>query len=130
MRVLRYHHLTALYVMVDDTIGVSQRLHGGRPSVLRDSEVITILIFNLLTVQQHTIRQIYDWVTQYHASDFPFVPNYQNFIKHCHRVIPQLAMILDSLLITNAALRFMDSTMLEVCKLVRRKFHRVARGYD
>jgi hypothetical protein len=37
--------------------------------------------------------------------------------------------LLRSLLVTKASLRFMDATMLPVCKLVRRKWHRVARGY-
>lgn len=50
-------------------------------------------------------------------------------MKHCHRAIPALNAVLGVLLAKEARLRFLDSTMLEVCKLVRRKFHRVARGY-
>jgi hypothetical protein len=90
---------------------------------------VTILAFNLLTVQQQTLRQVYDWVSQYHHSDFPHLPNYQNFVKHCHRVVPQLNLLLADLLADRASLRFMDSTMLEVCRLVRRKWHKVARSY-
>jgi hypothetical protein len=90
---------------------------------------VTILIFNLLTCQQQTLRQIYDWVYQYHGSDFPNLPTYQNFVKHCHRLVPRLNQLLTSLLARKAELRFMDSTMLKVCELVRRKFHRTARGY-
>jgi len=115
--------------MVDDAVASSTRPKGGRPSILRDSEVVTILAFNLLTVQQQTLRQIYDWARQYHSGDFPHLPNYQNFLKHCHRVVPMLARLLDELLASGAKLRFMDSTMLEVCRLVRRRWHRVARGY-
>jgi hypothetical protein len=129
MRVLRSHHILPIYVMVDDALASDNNRKTGRPAVLRDSEVVTILVFNLLACQQQTIRQIYDWVSQYHASDFPQLPNYQNFLKHCHRIIPRIAHILDSLLMGEAQLRFMDSTMLEVCRLVRRKWHRVARGY-
>ena len=129
MRVLRSHHILPLFVMVDDAVTSSSHPKGGRPSALRDSEVITILTFNLFCCQQQTIRQIYDWVTQYHHSDFPNLPNYQNFLKHCHRVVPQLALLLDGILEGEARLRFMDSTMLEVCRLVRRQWHRVARGY-
>ncbi len=129
MRVLRYHHILPLYVMVDDELLPAAKPNGGRPSVLRDSEIITILVFNLLTCRQQTLRQIYDWVSQYHAADFPKLPNYQNFVAHCHRVIPQLAKLLDALLMHEAELRFMDSTMLEVCRLVRRRWHKVARGY-
>src|SRR5437868_5332554 len=131
MRVLRKHHILPLYVWIDDAVAPATQVERktGRPAVLRDSEVITILVFNLLTCQQQTIRQIYDWVSQYHARDFPKLPNYQNFLKHCHRVVPQIGYILDGLLESEAQLRFMDSTMLEVCRLVRRKWHRVARGY-
>jgi hypothetical protein len=133
MRVLRKHHILPLYVWVDDAVASTSQTKskpkGGRPAILRDSELITILAFNLLTVQQQTLRQVYDWVRQYHHLDFPSLPNYQNFVKHCHRVVPHLAALLNSLLETKASLRFMDSTMLEVCRLVRRKWHRVTRGY-
>jgi hypothetical protein len=128
MRVLHSHSLIPLFVWVDDSLPI-QSVRRGRKATLRDSEVITILVFNLLTCQQQTIRQIYDWVIQYHQTDFPTLPNYQNFLKHCHRIISQINFILDGLLESEAQLRFMDSTMLEVCKLVRRKYHRVARGY-
>lgn len=129
MRVLRSHHLIPLFVMVDDALPETAKPLGGRPSILRDSEVVTILAFNLLTVQQQTLRQIYSWAQQYHQSDFPSLPNYQNFVKHCHRLIPVLNQLLSDLLIHDVELRFMDSTIIEVCTLLRRKFHRVARGY-
>lgn len=72
---------------------------------------------------------MYGWVRQYHSDDFPGLPNYQNFVKHCHRIVPALERFLSGLFASRAQLRFMDSTMLEVCKLVRRSSHRVARGY-
>ena len=133
MRVLHSHHILPLFVWVDDAVASlpktekAIRQQGGRPATLRDSEVVTILVFNLLTVQQHTLRQIYDWIGQYHAADFPHLPSYQNFVAHCHRVYPVLRKLLRSLLKDRAALRFMDATMLPVCKLVRRRWHRVAR---
>lgn len=61
--------------MIDDTLVSLPNSKGGRPSVLKDSEVITILVFNILTVQQKTLRQIYDWIHQYHSSEFPKMPN-------------------------------------------------------
>lgn len=128
MRALRSHHILPLYCMVDDSLE-SKAVGRGRKATLRDSEVVTILAFNLLTCQQQTLRQVYDWVSQYHSSDFPVLPTYQNFVKHCHRLIPTLAGVLNSLLVSHAELRFMDSTMLEVCALVRRKCHKVAKGY-
>lgn len=130
MPVLHSHHILPLFVWVDDAVASAgqTRKKIGRPSRLRDSEVITLLVFNLFTAQQQTIRQIYDWTYQYHQTDFPSLPNYQNFLKHCHRIVPQIGSILDGLLMREAQLRFMDSTMLEVCKLVRQKFHKTARG--
>jgi hypothetical protein len=127
MRTLRSHHILPLFVWVDDSLVLASK-RVGRPSVLHDSEVVTILVFNLLTVQQQTLRQVYDWVCQYHQSEFPALPNYQNFVAHCHRLLPALNQLLGGLLQHEASLRFMDSTMLEVCRLVRRKWHRVARG--
>lgn len=132
MPMLHSHNILPLYVWVDDALAsaaqTKKNLHGGRPPVLRDSEVVTILSFNLLTCQQQTLRQIYDWTKQYHQDDFPHLPNYQNFVKHCHRCLPVLDQLLSGLLVSGAKLRFLDSTMLEVCKLVRRRWHRVARG--
>ena len=128
MRVLHPHHLIPLFVMVDDHLPLAS-IGRGRKATLSDSEVITILTFNLFTAQQQTLQQVYDWVNQYHRSDFPKLPTYQNFVAHCHRVVPLLAALLDELLETKSSLRFMDSTMLEVCRLVRRRFHRVAKGY-
>jgi hypothetical protein len=132
MQMLHSHHILPLYVWVDDALAsaaqTNKKTHGGRPSVLRDSEIITILSFNLLTCQQQTLRQVYDWAIQYHSADFPRLPNYQNFVKHCHRCLPLLNRLLGDILVSGAKLRFLDSTMLEVCKLVRRRWHRVARG--
>lgn len=63
----------------------------------------------------------------YHLSDFPCIPKYSGFIDHCHRIIPLLYSLLEYFLADQAPLRFMDSTMLEVCKLVRVDSHKVAR---
>jgi hypothetical protein len=114
--------------MVDDSLE-NKPAGRGRKATLNDSEVVTILAFNLLTCQQQTLRQVYGWVSQYHASDFPNLPNYQNFVKHCHRLVPTPAAMLNGLLASEAELRLMDSTMLEVCRLVRKRRHKVARGY-
>lgn len=130
MRVLHSHHILPLYVWVDDALASADQTKKkiGRPSVLRDSEIVTILAFNLMTVQQQTLRQVYDWANQYHSTDFPHLPAYQNFVAHCHRIMPLLNRLLCNLLESEAQLRFMDATMLPVCKLVRRRWHRVARG--
>jgi hypothetical protein len=115
--------------MVDDNLPKSlSRSIGGRKSILRNSEVVTILVFSLFQSQQQTLKQIYSFISYYHHQDFPYLPNYQNFVKHCHRVLPLMKDLLDNLLCNDAKLRFMDSTMLEVCRIVRKRFHKVAKA--
>lgn len=100
MRVSRIHSLIALYVSINDQL--TPVVHRGRQAMLRGSEVITILSFNLFVSQRHTIRQIYDWVVQYHQRGFPRLPRYQNSLKHCHRVVLQIGGILNTLLMCEA----------------------------
>jgi len=126
---LQSHHITDIYVVVDDNFPTRSKPKGGRPSVLRDSEVATILIWNCLCkVRQKTLKDIYDWVELEHAHDFPKRPSYQAFVDQCHQIIPSLLEFLSSLLATGTPLRFVDSTMLEVCKLVRKDRHKVAKA--
>jgi hypothetical protein len=58
MAVLHSHHILPLYVWIDDALASATQTNTkpGRPATLRDSEVVTILTFNLLTVQQQTLR--------------------------------------------------------------------------
>jgi len=60
MPMLRSHHIVPLYIWVDDAVASADQAEKktGRPPVLRDSEVVTILVFSLLTVQQQTLRQV------------------------------------------------------------------------
>jgi hypothetical protein len=125
---LQSHHITDLYVLVDDLIVDSPKPLGGRPTVLKDSEIITILIWNTLLVKQKTLKNIYKWVNFYHRKEFPKLPVYSNFIRHCHRVLPQLIYVLQFLLMTDDPIKLVDSTMLEVCKLVRADNHKVAKN--
>jgi hypothetical protein len=61
---LQSHHIVDLYTWVDDVVPQPARPKGGRPPVLRDSEVVTILVWNSLTVTQKTLKGIYDWVVR------------------------------------------------------------------
>jgi hypothetical protein len=124
---LQSHRITDLYCAVDDMLLKTANAKGGRPSVLCNSEVITILAWNTLVVKQKTIKDIYQWVTRYHQQEFPKMPNYQSFVAHCHRVIPDIGYVLESLLKTTAYVRIMDSTMIPVCKKYRADSHKVAK---
>jgi hypothetical protein len=79
-------------------------------------------------VHQKTLKNIYKWVGMYHTAEFPRIPKYSAFVDHCHRVIPQLLYILEIFLSKKKSLRFVDSTMIPVCKLVRANTHKVAKS--
>lgn len=125
---LQQHHITNIYVWVDDAFPQNPKPHGGRPTILKDSELVTILIWNTLTVRQKTLKDMYRWICLYHRNEFPTLPSYSAFVAHCHRVMPMLWTILEQRMATDAPLVFMDSTMIEVCKLVRADRHKVAKG--
>lgn len=74
------------------------------------------------------IKNIYKFIQQYHRRDFPKIPDYSNFVRHGQRMIPLMVEVLGQSFDTQAQLRFVDSTMIPVCKKIRAKSHRVARG--
>lgn len=49
-------------------------------------------------------------------------------MAHAHRLLPVLCQLLRTTLSTASPLRFVDSTMLPVCRLIRADRHEVARG--
>ena len=124
---LQKHHITDLYVMVDNLLPAKQSTKG-RPVLLSDSELITILIWNVLVMKQKTLKDIYRWIKMYHQEEFPRLPKYQGFVVCCHRVIPLLLWFLEQLLTKQTTVRFMDSTMLEVCKMVRANRHKTCKN--
>jgi len=124
---LQKHHITDLYVWVDDLLPAKQSVKG-RPVLLSDSELITILIWNVLVMRQKTLKDIYKWIEMYHREEFPRLPKYQGFVVCCHRTIPLLLWFLEQLLAKQTAIRFMDSTMLEVCKMVRADSHKTCKN--
>src|SRR5258708_73799 len=129
MSAIQKQHIVDLFVWVDDAVASADQTEKGigRPPTLRDSELLTILIWDGLTEPHKTLRAVYAWIARDYADCFPKLPAYQNFVAHCHRLLPVLVEILGSLLSSGAPLRFCDSTMLEVCKLVRADRHKVAR---
>lgn len=126
MREIQKHHIVDLYVWVDDTLSEPPR--AGRPSVLRNSELITIIIWDGLNEPHKNLSAIYTWIQRDYPDYFPRLPRYQNFVAHCHRLLPQLIRLLQGLLASDAPLRFADSTMLPVSKLIRADRHKVAKG--
>lgn len=126
MQALQKQHIVDVFVWVDDSL--AKRVQTGRPSALSDSELLTILIWDGLTEPHKNLSAVYTWISREYTDCFPRLPKYQNFVAHVHRLLPQMVWILQTLLVANAPLRFADSTMLPVCKLIRANRHKVAKG--
>jgi len=126
MRALQKHHIVDIYVWVDDCL--PKEIKPGVKSILRDSELLTILIWDGLNEPHKNLSSIYSWITREYNDYFPKLPKYQNFVAHCHRLMPKLIWMLQLFLASDAQLRFADSTMLPVCKPIRADRHKVAKG--
>src|SRR5262245_17119397 len=109
MDALQKQHIVDLFIWVDDSL-LKQMVapKGGRPSVLSDSELLTILIWDGLCEPHKNLSSVYAWIEREYRDCFPKLPKYQNFVAHVHRLLPQMVWLLQSLLVTNAPLRFAD----------------------
>jgi hypothetical protein len=125
---LESHHIVDLFCLVDDLLPKSDRCRGGRPAILRDSELVTLLLWNVLVLHQKTIKDIWRFTSLHLQSEFPRLPSYNAFLDHCHRVAPQMLWLLRELLCATEPVKIADSTMLEVCKLHRSSSHKVAKN--
>lgn len=134
MRILTKNNIIDLFVWVDDnlpkelTYAALTEKKVGRPACLSVSETITILLFSNLTAPQKLLKDVWKWAKTNHSEDFN-LPCYSKFVEHCHKAIPQMAELLKSLLNNTASIRFIDSTMLPVCRDCRADEHRVAKDY-
>ena len=128
MRVLHSHHITNLVSVIDSFLPRQTVCpKGGRPVVLHINETIALLLFSSFVAPQRTIKGVYTWAQTYYYRRFR-LPSYKSFVRKCHQALPGMCFVLDKLLIKDAQLRFMDSTMLHVCKLIRADRHKVAKG--
>lgn len=126
---LHPQHITDLFVGIDDLIPTQARNPlGGRPAVLTNSELVTLLVWNTLVLHQKTIKDLHTFASFYLRAEFPELPKYQGFLAHCHRAAPVMFSVLQFLLCADAPIKLLDSTMLPVCKLKRAEKHRVAAG--
>jgi hypothetical protein len=142
MRILQKHNIIDIFVWVDDSLPKELRYSSksvikgsgssnrkvGRPAALSVSEIITILLFSNLTAPQRLLKGIWKWAITNHNDDFK-LPCYSKFVECCHRAIPHMGRLLKELLISDASLRFIDSTILPVCRRCRADGHKVAKGY-
>lgn len=129
MPLLQTHHIVDLYYWVDNHIKKRDLSVGGRPCIISDSELITLLIWNVLVLHHKTLKDIHSFTGMYLDKEFPELPKYNAFVKQCHRVMPRMLLLLVGLTQHEAPLRFIDSTMLPVCTNHRSDSHKVARGW-
>lgn len=125
---LQLHHITDIFVLVDDSLPKEKHLTVGRPTTLSNSEIVTIMIWNSLTVRQKNLKDIWKYTLLHLNQEFPSFPKYNAFLNHCHRVLPLLIYVLENILLDKTKLRFVDATMLPVCKLKRSDSHQVAKN--
>jgi hypothetical protein len=126
MLLLRRQHIVDLYLWVEDLLP-KEEVGPGRPALLTNSELVTLLIWNVLTLRQKTLKDLHRHAELDLRHAFPHLPQYSAFVDHCHRVLPLLFGLLQVLLCTTEAIRIVDSTMLPVCKLHRAKRYKVAK---
>jgi len=127
---LQKDHITDLFVWLDDLIKdkkLVSKSKVGRPSSLTDSEITTLVIWNVLFLHQKTIQDLYNYSKMHLESEFPNIPTYNAFLDHCHRITGILTVLLQSMLNKKSAIKFADSTMIEVCKLHRVDDYKVAK---
>jgi Transposase DDE domain len=126
---LQVHHIVDLYCWVDNMLPKQPSSPlGGRPALLQNSELVTLLLWDTVLLHQKTLKDLYTFASLYLRCEFPQLPKYNAFLEHCKRVTPPMFELLSRILLNEAPLRFMDSTMLPVCKLERSSFHKVARS--
>src|SRR5437868_7719611 len=109
---LESHHIVDLFVVIDDMTSEPVRPQGGRPKLVRDSEIITLLIWNCLSrTRQRTLKDIFNWAMMYHRGDVPKLGTYGAFVAHCQRLVPRLLELLGQVL-APAEIQLVDSTKL------------------
>lgn len=118
--------IITLYTIVDDCLPGKVK-KTGRPSSLTDVEMVTLLVWCTAFIRSRTIKDMYEFIRLYHLHDFPNLPDYSSFVRHCSRLNPLLCKLLSDSLDIDSVLQFVDSTMLPVCRTVRADSHKVAK---
>lgn len=124
MRALEKHHITDLYVLVDCLLPAEREF--GRPGITT-REVVTLLVFNTLTDFQPLLKEVHAWARRHYRAEFPKLPNYSAFVDRVNQAYPWFFLVLQSLLVADSPVRFLDSTKVPVCSNHRADTYKVAR---
>jgi len=95
---------------------------------LSPSEILTILIWDGLTEPHKTLKDTYRFIRREYGDCFPHMPSYKSFVLSLHAYLEIMTAFLMGILDYSAQLRFVDATMLPVCKLARMDSHKVAKA--
>jgi Transposase DDE domain len=129
MRLLNLNDIIPIYFRIDKELfplGHTQAI--GRPPTLNISETVTVLVWNVLAVKQKTLKSIFEYTSIHLHTVFPRISSYRAFLDCCHRALPLMLSLLSSLLAASATVKFVDSTMIPVCRNVRAGRHKVSKG--
>ena len=124
---LEAHHIVPLRNWVADHLPTQHYPRGGRPPILSDSNLLTILLWDTIVLHHKTLKDLHTFSRLYLRSEFPCLPKYSGFVAHCHRVLPKMWDLLHELCV-DRSIRLVDSTILDVCKLHRANRHKVAKN--
>lgn len=129
MSLLYSENITELFFWVDEMLPKQLPVKTvGRPRALSNTEIVTILIWNILLLRYKTWKDLHRFLLAYHRKEFPTLPKYNDFLVYCHRATTLCLRLLQLLLVRDAPLKFMDGTMLPVCKHKRADDHKVAKN--
>jgi hypothetical protein len=87
---LEADHILGLHVWIGQHLPPHPHPQGGRPSVLSDDDLVTILVWNAIVLHQKTMKDIWTFGRLHLHAEFPQFPSYSAFVEHCHRVTPQM----------------------------------------
>lgn len=75
-----------------------QRFSNNKNPKFTDQEIMTIMLYGTAIERRHTIKEVYDFTSNYLRSWFPFLPSYVAFIKRLNRLPEALNGLLTILL--------------------------------
>ena len=67
---LQLHHITDLYSWIDDSLPIIKNSKGVRPCIMSDNEVITLLIWNVISLHQKTLKDIHNFAKIFLHKEF------------------------------------------------------------
>lgn len=87
MHEIQKHHIVDIYTFMDIFLSLPDCFGGGHPSILRESELLTIIIRDGLNESWRNLIVVYDWVKWDYTDYFPQLSRYQKSVEHCHHLL-------------------------------------------